>query len=158
MSNMTDIVASEARSRMMSNIRGKNTRPEILVRRFLHGKGLRFRLHDKNLPGTPDIVFARHCIVIFVHGCFWHRHEGCKYASSPSSNVDFWQNKFAGNIKRDREAIAALIKRGWTVVVLWECGLRKGNIDESLDWLPQTISGKKRGLVEWPLLSPETTP
>jgi DNA mismatch endonuclease (patch repair protein) len=143
---------------MMSGIRSKDTRPEMLVRRFLHGRGLRFRLHDKNLPGTPDLVFARYRVVIFVHGCFWHRHEGCKHASYPGSNVDFWEKKFAGNIKRDRDAIAALTDRGWRVVVLWECGLHEADITESLDWLPQVISKGINNLVEWPPFSPGTLP
>jgi DNA mismatch endonuclease (patch repair protein) len=89
---------------MMSGIRGKNTLPEMLVRRFLHGWGLRYRLHDRALPGTPDLVFPRHGAVIFVHGCYWHRHKGCKYATSPASNVEFWKTKFVGNVRRDRAA------------------------------------------------------
>lgn len=99
---MTDVVTPAVRSRMMSGIRGKDTKPEMLVRHFLHRQGLRYRLHDKKLPGTPDLVFPRHGTVVFIHGCYWHRHEGCKYASTPASNVEFWQTKSALGMRPTR--------------------------------------------------------
>lgn len=148
---MTDVVTPEVRSRMMSGIRGKDTQPEMQVRRFLHGQGLRFRLHDRSLPGAPDLVFPRHGAVVFIHGCYWHRHEGCKYASTPASNVEFWQRKFAGNVKRDRRAIAMLLDAGWRVFILWECGLRQAGIEDVLAWLPDAICSDETALTEWPV-------
>lgn len=118
---MTDIVPKDVRSRMMSRIGGKNTRPERAVRSCLHRMGYRFRLHRKDLPGRPDIVLPRHTIVLFVHGCFWHRHPGCKYAYRPKSNVPFWKEKFRKNIARDRRNESALRKLGWRVIIIWEC-------------------------------------
>lgn len=147
---MVDVVTPEVRSRMMSGIRGKDTRPEMAVRRFLHQAGLRFRLHDKSLPGAPDLVFPRHGAVVFVHGCYWHRHEGCKYASTPASNVEFWKRKFAGNVSRDRDAVGKLIALGWRVFILWECGLRHPDAAEKLNWLPDSIRQGKNKLAEWP--------
>ena len=117
---MADVVDKETRSRMMSGIRGKNTKPELIVRSFLHRAGLRFRLHAK-LPGRPDLVFPKYRTVVFVHGCFWHRHENCRFTTFPSSNVEFWKLKFDANVKRDKDAKAALRKLGWTVLVVWSC-------------------------------------
>jgi DNA mismatch endonuclease, patch repair protein len=118
---MMDTLSKEKRSWNMSRIKGKNTRPEILVRSLLHRLGYRFRLHRKNLPGKPDIVLPKYKTVIFVHGCFWHRHENCKYAYSPKSRVDFWKEKFAGTVKRDKQHIKQLNEMGWRVEVIWEC-------------------------------------
>lgn len=151
---MTDVVTAEVRSRMMSGIRGKDTLPEMQVRRFLHRQGLRYRLHDRSLPGAPDIVFPRHGAVVFIHGCYWHRHEGCKYASTPASNVEFWQRKFSGNVKRDQNAIAMLLDAGWRVFVLWECGLRQSYFEHTLAWLPDAIRSNKPGFSEWPAKVP----
>lgn len=111
----------------MSRVRGKNTRPEITVRRVAHGLGLRYRLHQASLPGKPDLVFKKHNIVIFVHGCFWHRHVGCKKAGFPRSNIKFWREKFERTIMRDAEAIGSLRKAGWKVEVFWECELKNVN-------------------------------
>lgn len=147
---MVDVVTPQVRSRMMSGIRGKNTKPEMLVRRFLHGLGLRYRLHDRTLPGAPDLVFPRHGAVIFVHGCYWHRHEGCKYATTPASNVEFWETKFAENVRRDRAAVMALKKAGWRVFILWECGLRKSDTVGALHWLPRAMQLGRTRLVVWP--------
>jgi DNA mismatch endonuclease (patch repair protein) len=105
----------------MSGIRGKNTRPEVVVRSLLHQSGFRFRLHGGRLPGRPDIVLNRYRSAIFVHGCFWHRHQGCKFAASPKTRGEFWQNKFDGNVRRDSENIAKLAQAGWRVLVVWEC-------------------------------------
>lgn len=122
---MVDVVDPATRSRMMAGIQGKNTKPELLVRKYLHGKGLRFRLHAKKLPGKPDLVFPKYKAVVFVHGCFWHRHSGCKYATTPSSREVFWENKLSENVARDSYQIAALVGLGWRVFVVWECELRE---------------------------------
>jgi DNA mismatch endonuclease (patch repair protein) len=119
-----DIVSPETRSRMMSGIRAKNTTPEVVVRRLLHDAGFRFRLHRKDLPGRPDIVLAKYRSIIYVHGCFWHMHEGCRYFKIPSSRVEFWTEKLLSNRERDRLNIAAAIALGWRVMVVWECATR----------------------------------
>ena len=116
---------SEQRSRNMSAIKSKNTKPEIAVRKLLHSMGYRFRLHRKDLPGSPDIVLPKYKTVIFVHGCFWHRHENCKYASTPKTRSEFWESKFEGNIKRDKINQTNLIKLGWKIIIVWECDLKK---------------------------------
>ena len=122
---MADVVDARTRSRMMSGIRGKDTRPELLVRRQLHRLGFRFRLHDPRLPGKPDLVLRKHSAVIFVHGCYWHRHEGCRYATTPATRREFWLSKFAANVQRDLRDQAALRTEGWRVFVIWECALRR---------------------------------
>lgn len=124
---MADIVDSQTRSRMMSGIRGKDTKPEMVLRRALHARGFRYRLHGKGVPGRPDLVFAKHRAVIFVHGCFWHRHEGCRYATTPATRPEFWAEKFAANVRRDRAACEALVADGWRVAIVWECALRRPN-------------------------------
>lgn len=108
----------------MGLIRQAHTKPEVQLRKQLHRLGLRYRLHVSNLPGRPDIVLPKFRTVIFVHGCFWHRHRGCKKASSPSTNIDFWQNKFAANVRRDAIKYKSLQEAGWTVLVVWECELK----------------------------------
>jgi len=112
------------RSRCMSRIGSKNTTPELLVRSLVHRLGFRFRLHRRNLPGSPDLVFVAARKVIFVHGCFWHQHPGCRYATRPATRVDFWEAKFARNRARDLRACEALAALGWTTLVLWECEVR----------------------------------
>lgn len=130
---MTDIVDSKRRSENMSRIKGRDTAPELAVRRIAHGLGLRFRLHRKDLPGRPDLVFPKHRLAVFVHGCFWHRHDGCRYAYTPKSRVAFWTNKFAGNVARDQRQEEALRNLGWQVLVIWECETRdEENIKQSL--------------------------
>lgn len=126
---MVDVVDKATRSRMMSGIRGKNTSPEMTVRRFLHGKGLRYRLHVKDMPGKPDLVFPKHGVALFVHGCFWHRHPGCRYSTTPASNQEFWLAKFDDNVRRDREAVKKLKKVGWRVFVVWECQITDKILD-----------------------------
>ena len=118
---------SEQRSRNMSAIKSKNTKPEIKVRKVLHSMGYRFRLHSKDLPGSPDIVLPKYKTVIFVHGCFWHRHENCKYATTPKTRKEFWEKKFRENINRDNLNQANLSLKGWKIIIIWECQL-KGDI------------------------------
>jgi DNA mismatch endonuclease, patch repair protein len=118
---MADIVDRATRSRMMSGIRGKHTKPERIVRSFLHRQGLRFRLHDRSLPGRPDLVLKKHKAVINVHGCFWHQHKGCRFAYTPASNPAFWRDKLAGNVERDRKNDTRLRVLGWRVLTIWEC-------------------------------------
>ena len=118
---------SEQRSRNMSAIKSKNTKPEIAVRKVLHSMGYRFRLHGKDLPGSPDIVLPKYKTVIFVHGCFWHRHENCKYASTPKTRQEFWNKKFKKNIERDLEIQENIKNIEWRSVVIWECETK--NID-----------------------------
>lgn len=120
---MADIVDQKTRSRMMSRIRGTNTKPEILLRKALHAEGFRFRINVRGLPGTPDIVLARWNTAILVHGCFWHRHHGCPNATTPSSNSLFWRRKFAANIERDRRSLQKLDDLGWRTLTIWECAI-----------------------------------
>lgn len=115
----------ERRSVLMAKIRGKNTRPELLVRRMAHALGFRFRLHRRDLPGTPDLAFPGRRTVIFVHGCFWHRHPGCRLASMPKTRVAFWKAKFVANVERDRRKEGELRAAGWKVGTVWECETRK---------------------------------
>ena len=114
-------IISASRSKNMSAIKSKNTNPEIAVRKLLHSMGYRFRLHRKDLPGSPDIVLPKYKTVIFVHGCFWHRHENCKYASTPKTRKEFWENKFKLNLRRDSEVQEKIKSIGWQSVVIWEC-------------------------------------
>lgn len=123
----------------MAAIRGKNSAPELAVRRFLHHAGLRFRLHKKELPGKPDIVLPRWRTVVFVHGCFWHRHPGCGYTATPQTRADFWQRKFDGNVKRDIAQQAALKAMGWRVFIIWECEITDQLRLESLVRRIQTL-------------------
>ena len=115
-----DTVTPEVRSRIMAAVPQANSQPELTVRRMLHAMGYRFRLHCRDLPGTPDIVLPRHRKIIFVHGCYWHRH-GCSRTTTPSSNINFWERKFAANRARDKNVIRKLGDRGWAVLVVWEC-------------------------------------
>lgn len=108
----------------MSGIKGKDTKPELIVRRGLHLKGYRFRLHRKDLPGAPDLTLARWRAVIYVHGCFWHHHSGCPFAATPSTNAEWWQQKFAANKRRDQAALLQARRAGWRTLVIWECATR----------------------------------
>ena len=123
---------SEQRSKNMAAIKSKNTKPEIKVRKVLHSMGYRFRLHSKDLPGSPDIVLPKYKTVIFVHGCFWHRHENCKYASTPKTRQEFWKNKFKVNVKRDLEIQEKIKNIGWKSVVIWECEINELIKDSSM--------------------------
>ena len=120
---MADLVSPAFRSRMMAGIRGKNTKPEMAIRRGLHNMGFRFRLHRKGLPGKPDLVFPRHQAVVFVHGCFWHGH-GCSIFKWPASRREFWREKITANQMRDQNSSAHLVALGWRVCVVWECALK----------------------------------
>jgi DNA mismatch endonuclease (patch repair protein) len=119
-----DRLSKERRSWNMSRIRGQNTSPELLVRSLLHRSGFRFRLHRRDLPGRPDIVLPKHRTVVFVHGCFWHRHPRCRLAAMPKSRPEFWRQKFRENVRRDRRAVFQLNGLGWRVIVIWECETR----------------------------------
>lgn len=118
---MVDRLTPERRSWLMSRVRGKHTTPEMRVRRAAHKMGLRFRLHRKDLPGKPDLVFAKHKVALFVHGCFWHRHPNCRKASAPKSRIGYWQDKFAQNVERDARVKEKLTSLGWRVSTIWEC-------------------------------------
>ncbi|WP_183097108.1 very short patch repair endonuclease [Mesorhizobium sp. YM1C-6-2] len=121
---MADTLTSERRSWNMSRIRGRDTAPEMLLRSLLHRAGFRFRLHARQLPGRPDVVLPRYRTAIFVHGCFWHRHPGCRNATTPTTRREFWQEKFDGNVSRDARNRIALEAAGWTVLTVWECKLK----------------------------------
>lgn len=137
---MSDIVSPTTRSRMMSGIKAKDTLPEMLVRRLLHSEGYRFRLHRKDLPGTPDIVLPKFKIAIFVHGCFWHSHSGCNHAKVPATRSEFWTAKLRANVARDNAAAEKLNAIGWRVLCVWECATRgsgaKGDLmSDILSWM-----------------------
>lgn len=121
---MVDTITSERRSWNMSRIRARDTGPELRLRSLLHRAGFRFRLHAKKLPGRPDIVLPKYRTAIFVHGCFWHRHSGCRNATTPSTRAEFWQDKFDSNVRRDARNRADLEAVGWTVMTVWECELK----------------------------------
>ena len=137
---MPDILTKSQRHQCMSHIRGKNTKPEILVRKGLHARGFRFRLHNKKLPGSPDLVLTKYGVAIMVNGCFWHGHKGCRYAIKPKSNVGFWETKIARNKHRDEVTAAHLEALGWTVITIWECELRTSyQLDDRLNTLTEEI-------------------
>ena len=137
---MADKLTPSQRSHCMSRIRGKNTKPEILVRKGLHARGFRFRLHNKSLPGSPDIVLPKYGVAIMVNGCFWHGHKGCRYATKPKSNVEFWEAKIARNRHRDEVTDAHLEALGWHVITVWECELRvELQLEDRLDSLAGEI-------------------
>ena len=138
-----DRISPEKRSWNMSRIKSKNTTPERIVRSFLHENGFRFRLHSKILPGSPDIVLPKYKTVIEVRGCFWHRHPGCRQSTTPTTNVQFWQEKFSRNVERDRNTEKRLKELGWRLIVIWQCELRE---DGFLKTLPDRIKKHKQEL------------
>ena len=138
---MTDVFDAKTRSRIMAANRGKNTGPERALRRALHRRGLRYRLHDDRLPGKPDLVFARFSAVCFVHGCFWHRHVGCRYADTPATRTEFWMRKFAMTVARDERHQKDLQAAGWRVATVWECSLRKHRVSEVAQQLDEWLQG-----------------
>lgn len=121
---MVDVVSAADRSRMMAGIHGKNTKPELIVRRMLFASGYRFRLHRRDLPGAPDIVMPGRKVAVFVHGCFWHMHQGCRFAKMPATRPEFWKAKLEANVARDRRTIEKLQALGWRVLCVWECSTR----------------------------------
>lgn len=135
-----DIFSVEKRSEVMSRVKGKDTKPELSVRRYLHARGLRYRLHSKGLPGKPDIVFPTRRVAVFIHGCFWHGHAGCKRATIPATRSEFWQAKIGANKERDINTVARLEAAGWTVVILWQCEIS----EKSLQALYATVAGAER--------------
>ncbi len=138
---MTDVHDKATRSYNMSRVRGKDTKPEMLVRKFLFSKGFRYRLHDKKLPGKPDIVLPKYKTVIFIHGCFFHGHENCRYFKVPATRTAWWLDKIEGNKKRDRESEKKLTELGWKVITVWECELKKER--ETLQCLIESIIFKE---------------
>ena len=139
---MADIHSPETRSYNMSCIRGKNTKPEELVRKYLFAQGFRYRKNDARLPGKPDIVLPKYKTLIFVNGCFWHAHEGCRYFVWPKNNAEFWKKKIGGNIERDAKNQRLLKELGWRVIVVWECELKPSMIENTLDILACSIRQK----------------
>ena len=129
---MADVHSKEIRSFNMSQIKGMDTKPEIVVRKFLFANGIRYRLHDKRLPGKPDMVFPKYKKVVFIHGCFWHGHENCKYFIVPKTRTEWWLNKINSNKKKDAESVYALKKQGWKVITIWECELKPKTKDKKL--------------------------
>ena len=136
---MADVHDKATRSYNMSRIKGKDTKPEMLVRKFLHANGFRYRLHVKDLPGKPDIVLPKYKTVIFVHGCFWHGHEECKYYVVPKTKTEWWLNKINTNIANDVKAVNALKEAGWKIITLWECELKKSTVTDTLQHLLSSI-------------------
>ena len=148
---MSDTLSQIQRSYNMSRIRGKNTKPEILVRKGLHARGFCFRLHNKKLPGSPDIVLPKYGVAIMVNGCFWHGHKGCRYATEPKTNIEFWETKIARNRHRDEVTTAHLEALGWTVMTIWECELRNSSqLDDRLNALAEEIrnAGKVKRVMD----------
>lgn len=136
---MSDCLSTEQRHLCMSRIKNKNTKPEILVRKFLFAQGFRFRLNKKGLPGKPDIVLPKYHTIIFINGCYWHGHENCKYATLPATNREFWTNKINGNIERDKIVKEQLSSLGWKVITIWQCQLKSKTKDDTLSCLVKKI-------------------
>jgi DNA mismatch endonuclease (patch repair protein) len=140
-----DRLSPKHRSWLMSRVKGRNTLPELVVRKLVHGLGFRFRLHGKSLPGKPDLVFASRKKAVFVHGCFWHRHAGCKYATSPKTRRKYWNEKFVANVERDRRTVGKLRRAGWSVMTVWQCETKRpATLEKRLD----RFLRRERGNVE----------
>lgn len=137
---MADVHTKAQRSYNMSRIKGKDTKPEMLVRRFLHANGFRYKLHDKTLPGKPDIVLPKYKTVIFIHGCFWHGHTNCKYFVVPKTRTEWWLNKIHGNQENDIKSSKALKKDGWSIITIWECKLKANKLENTLSSLLTKLS------------------
>lgn len=148
---MADVVDAATRSRMMAGIQSKNTKPETLIRKALHARGFRYSLHPKRLPGKPDIVMPKWRVIIFVHGCFWHRH-GCSLSKMPTTNVDFWESKLAGNQRRDSLVKQQLAEAGWRVATVWECATRGKTAVNDLPALLDMLAVWIRDLAKFPTL------
>ena len=141
---MTDTLNEQQRHYNMSRIRSKDTKPEEIVRKYLFSKGLRFRKNDRRYPGHPDVVLPKYKTVVFVNGCFWHRHEGCRYASIPATNREYWNQKFERNVERDAREQKELRELGWRVIVVWECELKKAVREETLERLCHEITDSEK--------------
>ena len=146
---MADVVSKQVRSRMMSGIGGKNTKPELALRKALFARGFRYRLHDRGLPGRPDIVLPKWKAAIFVHGCFWHRHSGCKYATNPATRPDFWKAKFDGTMERDARNMKQLKATGWRTAIAWECAIN-GDTAAVAETLAEWIAFNQYQCIEIP--------
>ena len=142
---MPDNLSSEHRSWNMSRNRGKDTKIEVQVRSWLFSKGFRFRKNDNRYPWKPDIVLPKYKAVIFINGCFWHRHEGCKYATTPKTNIEYWEKKFQRNVKNDRLHQQELEEMGWRVIVLWECQLNKKEFFNTMEIVEKTLNEHRKG-------------
>ncbi len=138
---MADVHEPKVRSYNMSQIRARDTQPEILVRKYLHANGFRYRLHDKKLPGKPDIVLKKYNTVILIHGCFWHGHKDCKYFVVPKTRTQWWLDKINRNKEKDRESIKALQKEGWNIITIWECELKRDKRQKTLEKLIEKLRG-----------------
>lgn len=150
---MADNLTPEQRHKCMAAIKGKNTKPEMIVRRFLHSAGYRYGLHNKKLPGKPDIVLRKYKTVIFIHGCFWHGHEGCKFSHLPKSNFNYWEQKINHNKERDLNSKLELVKEGWKVITIWECDLRDRNKRESVLYsLLNQLKSIKNQILKYPYI------
>lgn len=132
-----------SRSEMMARIGAKDTKPEMIVRKGLHGLGFRFRLHSRHLAGKPDLVFPKYRAAIFVHGCFWHTHKGCSYFTLPKTRTEFWRDKLAKNVERDQKTEQALIASGWRVLIVWECATKRGSLQNLLTEIAEWLRGKE---------------
>lgn len=137
---MADVHDIKTRSYNMSRIRATNTKPELLVRKFLHAQGFRYKLHDKTLPGKPDLVLPKYKTVIFIHGCFWHGHTNCRYFVIPKTRTDWWLNKINANSSNDVKAVKALKKDGWKIITIWECDLKTAKVEKTLSSLLKRLS------------------
>jgi DNA mismatch endonuclease (patch repair protein) len=140
---MIDVHTPEIRSYNMSRIRGKDTKPEVVVRKYLFSQGFRYRKNVKKLPGCPDIVLPKYKTCIFVNGCFWHKHEGCRYFVWPKSNADFWRQKIEKNISRDHQNYSDLSSAGWNIIVVWECEIKKDRFEETMNRVVSALKSYK---------------
>lgn len=153
---MVDIVDSATRSRMMSNIKGRNTKPELLIRSFLHAQGFRFRIHRKDLPGKPDIVLPKYKAIIFIHGCFWHGHQNCRLFKLPGSRTEFWEAKISKNQDNDLKTKELLLNSGWRICTIWECAVRRSKKDPValMNILTKWLSGSEQLLeIDEPMIN-----
>ncbi|CAA0229968.1 very short patch repair endonuclease [Acinetobacter baumannii] len=153
---MVDIVDSATRSRMMSNIKGRNTKPELLIRSFLHAQGFRFRIHRKDLPGKPDIVLPKYKAIIFIHGCFWHGHQNCRLFKLPGSRTEFWEAKISKNQDNDLKTKELLLNSGWRICTIWECAVRRSKKDPValMNVLTKWLSGSEQLLeIDEPMIN-----
>ena len=137
-----DTVSKEVRSRNMAAIKGRDTKPEMVVRKLLHTNGYRYSLHKKALPGKPDLYLKKYNTVMFIHGCFWHQHPGCKYAVKPKSNIKFWRDKLKHNVERDRENISKLKEMGFNIITLWECEIDRNKTDKLFDRIKKELNNE----------------